>query len=59
MVRVARTVVVEAGLEYVVRSNTRLKDYLPGEVMMSPTKGFVEKYKVLVARVLVKVQPSM
>ena len=58
VVRVARTVVVEAGLEYVVRGNTRLKDHLTGEVMLSPTKGFVEKYKVLVARVLVEGQPS-
>src|SRR4029434_6161357 len=58
VVRVARTEVVEAGLEYVVRGNTRLKDHLTGEVMLSPTKGFVEKYKVLVARVLVEGQPS-
>lgn len=56
-VRVARTVVVEAGLEYVVRGNTHLKDHIKGEVMLSPTRGFVEKYKVLVARVLVEAQP--
>ena len=58
VVRVARTVVVEAGLEYVVRGNTCLKDHLTGQVMLSPTKGFVEKYKVLVACVLVEAQPS-
>ena len=43
-VRVARTVVVEAGLEYVIRGNTHIKEHLQGEVMLSPTKGFVEKH---------------
>ncbi|XP_062374552.1 uncharacterized protein LOC134062534 isoform X1 [Sardina pilchardus] len=57
-VRVARTVVVEAGLEYVVRGNIRLKDRVKGEVLLSPTKGFIEKHKVLVARVLVEAQSS-
>ena len=58
VVRVARTVVVEAGLEYVVRGNTCLKDHLTGELMLSPTKGFIEKHKLLDACVLVEGQPS-
>ncbi|KAL7406654.1 hypothetical protein ABVT39_024094 [Epinephelus coioides] len=56
-VRVARTVVLEAGQEYVVRGHAHLREPVKGEVMLSPTKGFVEKHRVLVARVLVETQP--
>ena len=57
--RVARTVVLEAGQEFVVRGNIHLKDPVEGGLMLSPTKGFVEKHRLLVARVLVEVQPHM
>nr|XP_061825306.1 uncharacterized protein LOC133612154 [Nerophis lumbriciformis] len=56
-VRVARTVVLEAGQEYVVQGNIHHKDPIKGELMLSPTKGFVEKHRLLVARVLVDVHP--
>ncbi|KAJ8369381.1 hypothetical protein SKAU_G00094090 [Synaphobranchus kaupii] len=57
-VRVARTVVLEAGQEYLVRGHTRCRELVKGEVMLSPTKGFFERHKLLVARVLVEAQPS-
>ncbi|KAM3623655.1 uncharacterized protein V6R79_013858 [Siganus canaliculatus] len=55
-VRVARTVVLEAGQEYVVRGNTHLRGPVKGEVLLSPTRGFVERHRLLVARVLVEAQ---
>lgn len=57
-VRVSRTVVLEPGQEYLVRGHTCREEQVRGEVMLSPTKGFVEKHKLLVARVLVDAQPS-
>ncbi|GLD52476.1 uncharacterized protein AKAME5_000537900 [Lates japonicus] len=54
-VRVARTV---ARQEYVVRGSTHVREPLRGEVMLTPTKGFVEKHKVLVACVLAEAQPT-
>lgn len=56
-VRVARTVVLEPGQEYLVRGNSHFREPVKGEVVLSPTKGFVEKHKVLVARILVEAQP--
>lgn len=52
-VRVARTVVVEPGQEYLVKGTVRCTEGAQGDMMLSPTKGFVEKHKVLIARVLV------
>ncbi|CAI5689901.1 unnamed protein product [Oreochromis niloticus] len=57
-VRIARTVVVEPGQEYMVKSNVHPGAAARGDMMLSPTKGFVEKHKVLIARVLVNAQPS-
>ncbi|KAJ3595974.1 hypothetical protein NHX12_002383 [Muraenolepis orangiensis] len=57
-VRVSRTVVVEPGREYLVPGCTRFKRQFKGEVMLSPTKGFVEKHRLLVARALVEAQCS-
>ncbi|KAJ3581001.1 hypothetical protein NHX12_032607 [Muraenolepis orangiensis] len=57
-VRVSRTVVVEPGREYLVPGCTRFKRQFKGEVMLSPTKGFVEKHRLLVARTLVEAQCS-
>lgn len=56
-VRVARTVVLEAGQEYLVQGHTHFREPVKGKVMLSPTKGFVEKHRVLVTRVLVEAQP--
>ncbi len=56
-VRVARTVVLEVGEEYVVPGSTHFGEPVKGEVLLSPTKGFVEKHKVLVARAVVGAQP--
>ncbi|KAJ3582113.1 hypothetical protein NHX12_015871 [Muraenolepis orangiensis] len=47
-VRVSRTVVVEPGREFLVPGCTRFKGQFKGEVMLSPTKGFVEKHRLLV-----------
>lgn len=57
-VRVARTVVVEAGQEYLVKGNVHFCRDAQGDMMLSPTKGFVEKHKVLIARALVNAQPT-
>lgn len=58
IVRVARSVVLGAGQEYLVRGHTRCREQLTGDVMLSPTKGFMEKHKLLVARVIVAAQPA-
>lgn len=58
MVRVARTVVVEPGQEYLVRGTVRGHRASQRDMLLSPTKGFVEKHKILMARVLVDAQPN-
>ncbi|KAJ7998405.1 hypothetical protein DPEC_G00204600 [Dallia pectoralis] len=50
IVRVARTTVLESGWEYVVPGTAHLRHVTEGDLMLSPTKGFVEKHHVLVAR---------
>ena len=57
-VRVARTVVVEPGQEYLIKGTVHHTGAAQGDMMLSPTKGFVEKHKVLVARAFVNGQPS-
>lgn len=57
-VRVARTVVLEAGQEYLVKGNVYFCGEVKGDMMLSPTKGFVEKHKILIARALVNAQPT-
>ncbi|CAI5671880.1 unnamed protein product [Oreochromis niloticus] len=56
--RIARTVVLEPGQEYMVKGNVQNGAAAQSDMMLSPTKGFVEKHKVLIARVLVNAQPS-
>lgn len=56
-VTVAWTVLLEAGEEYVLPGNTHFGRPVKGEVLLSPTKGFVEKHKVLVASAVVEAQP--
>ncbi|KAG1957273.1 thy-1 membrane glycoprotein [Pimephales promelas] len=57
-VRVARTVVVEAGQEYLAKGNVYFCRESQGDMMLSPTKGFVEKHRVLIARALVNAQAT-
>ncbi|KAG1927529.1 interleukin-1 receptor accessory protein-like 1-A [Pimephales promelas] len=57
-VRVARTVVVEAGQEYLAKGNVYFCREAQGDMMLSPTKGFVEKHRVLIARALVNAQAT-
>ncbi|MEQ2204331.1 hypothetical protein XENOCAPTIV_011529 [Xenoophorus captivus] len=57
-VRMARTVVVDPGEEYFVKGRVHLGTVAHGDMMLSSTKGFVEKHKVLIARVLFGAQPS-
>ncbi|KAG1925231.1 thy-1 membrane glycoprotein [Pimephales promelas] len=57
-VRVARTVVVEAGQKYLAKGNVYFCREAQGDMMLSPTKGFVEKHRVLIARALVNAQAT-
>ncbi|KAG1937121.1 hypothetical protein F2P79_018352 [Pimephales promelas] len=58
IVRVARTTVLESGCEYVVPGTAHLRHTTEGDLMLSPTKGFIEKHHVLVARIIVQAQRS-
>ena len=58
IVRVARTTVLESGCEYVVPGTAHLRDAADGDLMLSPTKGFIEKHHVLVAHLVVQAQRS-
>jgi len=58
MVKVAHTTVLESGCEYVVPGTTHLRHTTEGVLMLSPTKGFIEKHHVLVARIIVQAQRS-
>lgn len=55
-VRVARTVMVEPGHEYLIRGTVHGNQAVSGNMMLSPTKGFVEKHTMLIARVLLRCQ---
>lgn len=57
-VRVARTVMVEPGHEYLIRGTVHGNQAVWGHMMLSPTKGFVEKHTTLIAQVLVNAQPT-
>ncbi|KAL7883473.1 hypothetical protein SRHO_G00011310 [Serrasalmus rhombeus] len=58
IVRVARTATLESGCEYIVPGNAHFRGPEKGEVVLSPTKGFMEKHRVLVARVVVNAQSA-
>ncbi|XDV17606.1 hypothetical protein PO909_023440 [Leuciscus waleckii] len=58
IVRVARTTVLESGFEYVVPGTAHLRHATEGDLMLSPTKGFIEKHHVLVAHIVVQAQRS-
>lgn len=53
IVRIARTTVLESGYEYIVPGNAYFREPIGGDVLLSPTKGFIEKHRVLMARVVV------
>ncbi|KAL6474176.1 hypothetical protein MHYP_G00177370 [Metynnis hypsauchen] len=55
--RVAHTITIESGCEYIVPGNAHFRGPEKGEIVFSPTKGFMEKHRVLVARIVVKAQP--
>lgn len=54
LVRVAGTIVLESGCEYVVPGTARFHRTAERVMMLSPTKGFIEKHCVLVARAVVQ-----
>lgn len=58
LVRVARTTVLESGCEYVVPGTARLRHAAKGDMMLSPTKSFIERNRVLVAYVVVQTRKS-
>ncbi|KAL6469079.1 hypothetical protein MHYP_G00226030 [Metynnis hypsauchen] len=58
VVWVARTTVLDSGREYIVPGYTRFREPARRDVMLNPTKGFLEKHCLLVARVVVDAQPN-
>uniref|UniRef100_A0AAV2K6V2 Integrase p58-like C-terminal domain-containing protein n=1 Tax=Knipowitschia caucasica TaxID=637954 RepID=A0AAV2K6V2_KNICA len=54
VVRIARTTVLEPGREYVVPGSASLRSQTGGDLMLSPTKAFIEKHCVLVAHAVVQ-----
>ncbi|KAJ3581245.1 hypothetical protein NHX12_016866 [Muraenolepis orangiensis] len=49
LVRVSRTTVLELGCEYVVPGTARLRSAVNEDMMLTPTKGFIERQHVLAA----------
>ncbi|KAL7857234.1 hypothetical protein SRHO_G00161330 [Serrasalmus rhombeus] len=58
VVRVARTTVLDSGCEYILPGYAHFREHIQGEVMLNPTRGFVEKHGLLVARVVVDAKPN-
>ena len=58
IVRVAHTTVLESGCDYVVPGTSHLRNAAHGDLMLSPTKGFIKKHHVLMARIIFQVQRS-
>ncbi len=58
VVRIARTAVLEAGREYIIPGNAHFREPVQGDVLLSPTKGFMEKHQVMVARIIIGAQPG-
>ncbi len=58
MVRLARTAVLEAGREYIIPGNAQFREPVQGDVLLSPTKGFMEKHQVMVAWIIIGAQPG-
>lgn len=58
VVRIARTAVLEAGREYIIPGNADFREQVQGNVLLSSTKGFMEKHQVRVARIIIGAQPS-
>ncbi|XP_034004081.1 uncharacterized protein LOC117496511 [Trematomus bernacchii] len=58
LVRVSRTTVLESGCEYVVPGTARLRSAVNKDMMLTPTKGFVERQHVLAAHIVVQTRHS-
>lgn len=58
VVRVARTTVLEPGREYVVPGSFSHRSTMGGDLLLSPTKAFVEKHRALVAHAVVQPRKS-
>lgn len=58
VIRIARTAILESGWEYIVPGNAHFRERVRGDVMLSPTKGLIEKHCLLVARVVVDEQTN-
>ncbi|KAL0160919.1 hypothetical protein M9458_044644, partial [Cirrhinus mrigala] len=58
VVRIARTAILEAGREYIVPGNAHFWEKVQGNMLLSPTKGFLEKHQVMVAQIITGAQPS-
>lgn len=58
VVRIARTAILELGCEYIVPGNAYFHEPVRGDVVLSPTKGFIEKHCLLVALVVVDSQTN-
>ncbi|KAK1884577.1 Gag polyprotein, partial [Dissostichus eleginoides] len=58
LVRVSRTTILESGCEYVVPGTARLRSAVNKDMMLTPTKGFIERQHVLAARVVVQARHS-
>ncbi|RXN18982.1 Retrovirus-related Pol poly from transposon [Labeo rohita] len=58
VVRIAQTAVLEAGHEYTVPGNAHFREEVHGNMLLSPTKGFMEKHQVMVAQIIIGAQPS-
>ncbi|KAK3567208.1 hypothetical protein QTP86_013421 [Hemibagrus guttatus] len=58
IVRIARTAILEAGREYIVPGNAHFREQVQGNVLLSHTKGFIKKHRVMVARIVVDAHSS-
>jgi hypothetical protein len=48
VVRIARTAVFESGCEYIVQRNAHFREPVRGDVVLSPTTGFIEKHRPII-----------
>lgn len=57
-VHVVRTDVLEAGREYIIPGNTHFRKQVQGNMLLSLTKGLMEKHQVMVAQIIINALPS-
>ncbi|KAK3552131.1 hypothetical protein QTP86_001505 [Hemibagrus guttatus] len=58
IVRIARTAILEAEREYIVPGNAHFREQVQGNVLLSPTKGFMEKHRLMVVHIVVDAHSS-